>query len=60
MSRRKGDEEARKRVLESSDEPLSESRIRLNITEHKRGRESKREREEEGGREEVQERKKGK
>lgn len=42
MSRRKGDE-ARKRVLESSDEPLSASRIRLNITEHRRERERMRE-----------------
>lgn len=53
MSRRKGDEEARKRVLESSDEPLSESRITLNITEHKHGRESNRE----GGRKREEEKK---
>lgn len=44
MSRRKGDEEARKRVLESSDEPLSAGQIRLNIAEHKRERERERER----------------
>lgn len=61
MSRRKGDEEARKRVLESSDEPLSASRIRLNITEQRRERESERERQWEREKEnEVQETKKGK